>query len=68
MISDGSEGLCNIVLLLKEFPVVCGGVGGAGAGRTTYAGKQSIPSCAHSFTSFFRHFYPLHLLTERKYV
>lgn len=67
MTLDGSEGLCTDVLLWKEFPVVCV-VGSGGAGAGAYNLHRETIHCAHSFTSFFCHFYPLHLLTERKYV
>lgn len=61
MTSDGSEGLCNDVLLLEEFPVGCAGVRVA-------QGSDLFILVLNSFMSFFCHFYPLPLLTERKYV
>lgn len=46
MTSDGSEGLCNDVLLLEEFPVGRAGVGVA-------QGNDLFILVLNSFTSFF---------------
>lgn len=46
MTSDGSEGLCNDVLLLEEFPVGRAGVGVA-------QGSDLFILVLNSFTSFF---------------
>lgn len=46
MTSDGSEGLCNDVLLLEEFPVGRAGVGVA-------QGSNLFILVLNSFTSFF---------------
>lgn len=46
MTSNGSEGLCNDVLLLEEFPVGCAGVGVA-------QGSNLFILVLNSFTSFF---------------
>lgn len=46
MTFDGSEGLCNDVLLLEEFPVGCAGVGVA-------QGSDLFILVLNSFTLFF---------------
>lgn len=57
MTSDGRKGLCNDVLV-ERIPcgVHVGGRGGLAQECTTCTGKQTIHSCAHSFTSFFATF------------
>lgn len=71
MNSDGSKGLCNNVLLLEEFPVVCvwGGVR-VGRCRSVGLAQGSDPFILVliALRRFVCHFYPFHLLTERKYV
>lgn len=60
MTSDGSKGLCNNVLLLKEFPVVCvcWGSGWAGAGVSVQLAQGNNPfilvliALRHFFATF----------------
>lgn len=49
MTSDGSEGLCNDVLLLEEFPVGCAGVGVAQGRICSFLCSIAL---RHSFATF----------------
>lgn len=76
MPSDGRKGLCNNVLLLKAFPVVCVlGVGGGLVQECTTYFHLSLAQGNNPFILVLialHHFLPLLilyiLLTERKYV